>query len=263
VGDVDKRRAAMTGSREKTVEAYYRAPWEIDPTQIGRCNLMDFFCEEVFLLDGVASILCDIGIASDVPGEPKVAQLGLDSLFGFQKSIQRATWSLREKVEALNAQMCAMGTVLYPGHGAPPVPQVRGQAERSAATGQGATMAPPASSTADRKRAPVAGEHPEDLLDDLRSDLLFLDQALAGLRAEAEDSVTEPDDFEPAHRLTRRLIERVENIQAALANTSPAVQPGRDQLLGKAVSSPKTEPKGSSRRRDGKDKGKRPAVAQA
>ena len=115
-------RAIETGEQttgadgERICRAYYEPAWKIDPREIGRCHLADFFDEELWMLEGLAALLDDIAMARDRPGEfPKEVRLSLKSIAGLEKSINRAVWSLREKVESLHAQMLHLGTVTYTG----------------------------------------------------------------------------------------------------------------------------------------------------
>jgi len=87
---------------------------KIDVTKIGQCHLEEFFLEEIILLKAVAALLSDLARLSDIPGEfPKVVQLDIDSLCGLQGAIERAAWSLDEKIQALHDHMGAMRTVAY------------------------------------------------------------------------------------------------------------------------------------------------------
>jgi len=93
-----------------------RPSWEIDVTEIGKCHLMDFFAQESFLVEGVASVLREFACAADLPGEPAVITLNFDTLLGLAQALERATESLSTKADALHLRMCSLGVVPYTGN---------------------------------------------------------------------------------------------------------------------------------------------------
>ena len=106
----------MDMDQEELKRNFYEPKWRIDPSKVGECHLMDFFAQEVWMLEGLAALLGDMASASDEAMQfPKDVRLSLKSLWGLEKSIDRAVWSLRDKCEVLHAHMLQRGVVPYTG----------------------------------------------------------------------------------------------------------------------------------------------------
>ena len=67
--------------------------------------------------------------------------------------------------------------------------------------------------------------HIGDEMDNLRTDLVLLDQVLHGLQAIADSSEMDPEDFEPGILFMVRLFERVEKMEKALEEAASQSAP--------------------------------------